>query len=125
MIGLAKGAVGPELKYRMKIVQTLGEKEHPEIDLPEDACDSIFEHKDGVVVRTDFLEDDENPLLEYLTREKKEAREEHLTKMTKEIFQRLWSQVIVARLIVICFFFFLLMTCCLAFEIGSTSRGQD
>ena len=45
MIGLDKGAVGPELAHRKKIVQTPNNKEHPEIDLPEMACDTLFDQK--------------------------------------------------------------------------------
>ena len=45
IIGLDKGAVGGELAARKKIVQTPNNKEHPEIDLPEAACDTLFEQK--------------------------------------------------------------------------------
>ena len=45
IIGLDKGAVGGELAHRKKIVQTLNKKEHPDIDLPEAACDTLFEQK--------------------------------------------------------------------------------
>ena len=93
LIGLAKAAVGPELKYRRKIVQSLNMKEHPDIDLPEEACDTLFEQKGGVSVRSDFLEDEFNPLLIFVNRQHWEENEkEKMTKMSKEIFEQLWAQ---------------------------------
>ena len=57
-VGLGQGAVGPVLKFRKRIVQTLGAKEHEDIDelkdLPEEACDSLYENPIKLIA--DFAE---------------------------------------------------------------------
>jgi len=89
-VGLGKGAVGPELKYRKKIVQTEGVGEHKEIDLPEEACDTMFEN--ALKLRTEFLEEIVNPSAMFLSRENSEAGEKVAsTYLTKEIFETVWG----------------------------------
>jgi len=89
VIGLGKGAVGPELKHRVKIVQKKGEGEHPDIALDEVACDDVFANP--IQLRMDYLES-EHPQSKYLTRKDFDAGEKvSSTLLNAETFQKIWG----------------------------------
>jgi hypothetical protein len=97
-VGLGQGAVGPVLKFRKRIVQTLGAKEHEDIDelkdLPEEACDSLYENPIKLIA--DFAET-VGPLGNFLSRKDKEAGEKNpATALTKENFAVIWGQVMLS-----------------------------
>jgi hypothetical protein len=94
-VGLGQGAVGPVLKFRKRIVQTLGAKEHEDIDelkdLPEEACDSLYENPIKLIA--DFAEN-VGPLGFFLSRKQKDAgKKTPETELKKEIFAEIWGQV--------------------------------
>lgn len=98
-VGLGKGAVGPELKFRKRIVQTLGAGEHEDIDelkdLPEEACDSLYENPIKLIA--DFAIN-AGPLSAFLSRKDKEAGEKTPATPSPsgwppQLFKEVWGQV--------------------------------